>query len=76
MSKGGQNSNSVEESNKDMDMDRFRSERKFLRKRREKKGRDNPKEDRKKKDKRFRDEGEEGRDEIILISRCTTLNIK
>ena len=59
-----------------MDIDRFRFERKFLRKRREKKGCDNPKEDRKKKDERFRAKGEEGRDEIILISKCTTLNIK
>jgi len=42
----------------------------------EKKGCDNPKEDRKKKDERFRAEGEEERDEIILISRCITLNIK
>ena len=59
-----------------MDIDRFRSEQNFLGKMREKKDCDNPKEDRKKKDERFRAEREEGRDEIILISRCTTLNIK
>ena len=47
-----------------------------MRNRREKKGCDNPKEDRRKKDERFRAEEEEKRDEIILISRCTTLNIK